>query len=169
MNVDAKEGKEVKEIKEGSKEGKESKEVDSRSVSVMSSLSYRKRSNMKDSIGGQGDESSLFSTLKEQSDTPDRSSLRKAKSKSTDQDDRKKSQDDDDDRGSVISQAYSEATSRARKGLERRWAPHSPDFDKDSKVSFLAPSRPTHRSMPNMDDGIMTTISSITSVSREEG
>lgn len=62
MNVDAKEGKEVKEIKEGSKEGKESKEVDSRSVSVMSSLSYRKCSNLKDSIGCQGDESSLFST-----------------------------------------------------------------------------------------------------------
>uniref|UniRef100_A0A673WMJ6 Myosin XVIIIAa n=1 Tax=Salmo trutta TaxID=8032 RepID=A0A673WMJ6_SALTR len=156
----------VKEIKEGSKEGKESKEVDSRSVSVMSSLSYRKRSNLKDSIGGQGDESSLFSTLKEQSDTPDRSSLRKAKSKSTDQDDRKKSQDDDDDRGSVISQAYSEATSRARKGLERRWAPHSPDFDKDSMVSSLAPSRSSRRAMPNMDDDNMSTISSITSVSR---
>ncbi|XP_070290668.1 unconventional myosin-XVIIIa isoform X3 [Salvelinus sp. IW2-2015] len=165
VNVDAKEGKEVKEIKEGSKEGKESKEVDSRSVSVMSSLSYRKRSNLKDSIGGQGDESSLFSTLKEQSDTPDRSSLRKAKSKSTDQDDRKKSQDDDD-RGSVISQAYSEATSRARKGLERRWAPHSPDFDKDSMVSSLAPSRSSRRAMPNMDDDNMSTISSITSVSR---
>lgn len=166
MNVDAKEGKEVKEIKEGSKEGKESKEVDSRSVSVMSSLSYRKRSNMKDSIGGQGDESSLFSTLKEQSDTPDRSSLRKAKSKSTDQDDRKKSQDDDDDRGSVISQAYSEATSRARKGLECCWAPHSPDFDKDSMVSSMAPSRSSRRAMPNMDDDNMSTISSITSVSR---
>ncbi|XP_071194340.1 unconventional myosin-XVIIIa-like isoform X2 [Salvelinus alpinus] len=165
VNVDAKEGKEVKEIKEGSKEGKESKEVDSRSVSVMSSLSYRKRSNLKDSIGGQGDESSLFSTLKEQSDTPDRSSLRKAKSKSTDQDDRKKSQDDDD-RGSVISQAYSEATSRARKGLERRWAPHSPDFDKDSMVSSLAPSRSSRRAMPNMDDDNMSIISSITSVSR---
>ncbi|XP_036846152.1 unconventional myosin-XVIIIa isoform X5 [Oncorhynchus mykiss] len=165
VNVDAKEGKEVKEIKEGSKEGKEGKEVDSRSVSVMSSLSYRKRSNLKDSIGGQGDESSLFSTLKEQSDTPDRSSLRKAKSKSTDQDDRKKSQDDDD-RGSVISQAYSEATSRARKGLERRWAPHSPDFDKDSMVSSLAPSRSSRRAMPNMDDDNMSTISSITSVSR---
>ncbi|XP_042165176.1 unconventional myosin-XVIIIa-like isoform X7 [Oncorhynchus tshawytscha] len=162
VNVDAKEGKEVKEITEGSKEGKE---VDSRSVSVMSSLSYRKRSNLKDSIGGQGDESSLFSTLKEQSDTPDRSSLRKAKSKSTDQDDRKKSQDDDD-RGSVISQAYSEATSRARKGLERRWAPHSPDFDKDSMVSSLAPSRSSRRAMPNMDDDNMSTISSITSVSR---
>ncbi|XP_071024010.1 unconventional myosin-XVIIIa-like isoform X4 [Oncorhynchus clarkii lewisi] len=165
VNVDVKEGKEVKEIKEGSKEGKEGKEVDSRSVSVMSSLSYRKRSNLKDSIGGQGDESSLFSTLKEQSDTPDRSSLRKAKSKSTDQDDRKKSQDDDD-RGSVISQAYSEATSRARKGLERRWAPHSPDFDKDSMVSSLAPSRSSRRAMPNMDDDNMSTISSITSVSR---
>ncbi|XP_031664386.1 unconventional myosin-XVIIIa isoform X7 [Oncorhynchus kisutch] len=162
VNVDAKEGKEVKEITEGSKEGKE---VDSRSVSVMSSLSYRKRSNLKDSIGGQGDESSLFSTLKEQSDTPDRSSLRKAKSKSTDQDDRKKSQDDDDC-GSVISQAYSEATSRARKGLERRWAPHSPDFDKDSMVSSLAPSRSSRRAMPNMDDDNMSTISSITSVSR---
>ncbi|XP_052313192.1 unconventional myosin-XVIIIa-like isoform X10 [Oncorhynchus keta] len=162
VNVDAKGGKEVKEITEGSKEGKE---VDSRSVSVMSSLSYRKRSNLKDSIGGQGDESSLFSTLKEQSDTPDRSSLRKAKSKSTDQDDRKKSQDDDD-RGSVISQAYSEATSRARKGLERRWAPHSPDFDKDSMVSSLAPSRSSRRAMPNMDDDNMSTISSITSVSR---
>ncbi|XP_029526583.2 unconventional myosin-XVIIIa-like isoform X1 [Oncorhynchus nerka] len=162
VNVDAKDGKEVKEITEGSKEGKE---VDSRSVSVMSSLSYRKRSNLKDSIGGQGDESSLFSTLKEQSDTPDRSSLRKAKSKSTDQDDRKKSQDDDD-RGSVISQAYSEATSRARKGLERRWAPHSPDFDKDSMVSSLAPSRSSRRAMPNMDDDNMSTISSITSVSR---
>ncbi|XP_045080293.1 unconventional myosin-XVIIIa isoform X3 [Coregonus clupeaformis] len=165
VNVDAKEGKEVKEMKEGSKEGKEGKEVDSRSVSVMSSLSYRKRSNLKDSIGGQGDESSLFSTLKEQSDTPDRSSLRKAKSKSTDQDDRKKSQDDDD-RGSVISQAYSEATSRARKGLERRWAPRSPDFDKDSMVSSLAPSRSSRRAMPNMDDDNMSTISSITSVSR---
>uniref|UniRef100_A0A4W5KCL9 Uncharacterized protein n=1 Tax=Hucho hucho TaxID=62062 RepID=A0A4W5KCL9_9TELE len=131
----------------------------------MSSLSYRKRSNLKDSIGGQGDESSLFSTLKEQSDTPDRSSLRKAKCKSTDQDDRKTSQDDDD-RGSVISQAYSEATSRARKGLERRWAPHSPDFDKDSMVSSLAPSRSSRRAMPNMDDDNMSTISSITSVSR---
>ncbi|KAL0994187.1 hypothetical protein UPYG_G00118920 [Umbra pygmaea] len=171
VNVDAKEGKEGKEMKEGSKEGKEGKEVDSRSVSVMSSLSYRKRSNLKDSIGGQGDESSLFSTLKDQSDTTERSSLRKVKSKSTDQDDSmslsswKKSQDDDD-RGSVISQAYSEATSRARKGLERRWAPRSPDLDKESVVSSLAPSRSARRAMPNMDDDNMSTISSITSVSR---
>uniref|UniRef100_A0A3P8VV17 Myosin XVIIIAa n=1 Tax=Cynoglossus semilaevis TaxID=244447 RepID=A0A3P8VV17_CYNSE len=49
-------------------------------VSVMSSLSYRKRSNLKDSIGGTGDESFLFSTLKEQPDLPDHASLRKAKS-----------------------------------------------------------------------------------------
>uniref|UniRef100_A0A8C5H6W7 Unconventional myosin-XVIIIa-like n=1 Tax=Gouania willdenowi TaxID=441366 RepID=A0A8C5H6W7_GOUWI len=37
--------------------------------SVMSSLSYRKRTNLKDSIGGTGDESSLFSTLKEKPDS----------------------------------------------------------------------------------------------------
>ncbi|XP_019903827.3 unconventional myosin-XVIIIa isoform X8 [Esox lucius] len=168
VNVDAKEGKEGKEIKEGSKEGKE---LDSRSVSVMSSLSYRKRSKLKDSIGGQGDESSLFSTLKEQSDTTDRSSLRKAKAKSTEQDDGLsvsswKNSQDDDERGSVISQAYSEATSRARRGLERRWAPRSPDPDKESMVSSLAPGRSTRRAMPNMDDDNMSTISSITSVSR---
>uniref|UniRef100_A0A672QWU2 Myosin XVIIIA n=1 Tax=Sinocyclocheilus grahami TaxID=75366 RepID=A0A672QWU2_SINGR len=47
----------------------------SRPVSVMSSLSYRKRSNMKDSIGGKGDESSLLNTLKEQSDSQDLSSF----------------------------------------------------------------------------------------------
>ncbi|KAG5843403.1 hypothetical protein ANANG_G00150580 [Anguilla anguilla] len=56
---EAKEGKEGKEWKESGKEGKEGEQ--SRSASVMSSLSYRKRSNLKDSIGGAGDESSLFS------------------------------------------------------------------------------------------------------------
>uniref|UniRef100_H2TRU4 Myosin XVIIIA n=1 Tax=Takifugu rubripes TaxID=31033 RepID=H2TRU4_TAKRU len=44
-------------------------------TSVMSSLSYRRRSNLKDSIGGRGDESSLFSTLKEQPDMPDHASI----------------------------------------------------------------------------------------------
>lgn len=137
------------------KEGKEPES--SRSVSVMSSLSYRKRSNLKDSIGGAGDESSLFSTLKDQSDTMDRSSLRKAKSKSADgQDDTmsvsswKKSGDDMDDRGSVISQAYSEATSHARKGLDRRWTSRSsPEFDKESSVSS---SRMSARRRMGQDD-----------------
>ncbi|XP_041657271.1 unconventional myosin-XVIIIa-like isoform X2 [Cheilinus undulatus] len=164
-NADAKEVKEVKEkTNEGSKDGKE---VDqSRSVSVMSSLSYRKRSNLKDSIGGRGDESSLFSTLKEQPDTPDHASIRKAKSKSGDlQEDWKKSQtpEDLDDKGSVISMAYSEATSRARKGFESRWTSRSsPEFDKDSMVSSVAPSRmSTRRGMLDMDDDNKSTISSV--------
>uniref|UniRef100_A0A672N9Y5 Unconventional myosin-XVIIIa-like n=1 Tax=Sinocyclocheilus grahami TaxID=75366 RepID=A0A672N9Y5_SINGR len=57
---------------------------ESRPLSVMSSLSYRKRSHQKDWNGGAGDDSSLFSALREQPDMPDRLSLRKAKSKSTD-------------------------------------------------------------------------------------
>lgn len=160
------EGKEK--MNEVSKEGKEVEQ--NRSVSVMSSLSYRKRSNLKDSIGGTGDDSSLFSTLKEQTDTVDHSSIRKAKSKSGElQEDRKKSQaqEDLDDKESVISLAYSEATSRARKGMECRWTSRSsPEFDKDSKVSSLAPSRmSTRRGMLDIDDDSKSTISSVSHTS----
>uniref|UniRef100_A0A667YGT7 Myosin XVIIIAa n=1 Tax=Myripristis murdjan TaxID=586833 RepID=A0A667YGT7_9TELE len=168
-NVDAKEVQEGKEkMNEVSKEGKEVEQ--NRSVSVMSSLSYRKRSNLKDSIGGTGDDSSLFSTLKEQTDTVDHSSIRKAKSKSGElQEDRKKSQaqEDLDDKESVISLAYSEATSRARKGMECRWTSRSsPEFDKDSKVSSLAPSRmSTRRGMLDIDDDSKSTISSVSHTS----
>ncbi|XP_070699593.1 unconventional myosin-XVIIIa-like [Pempheris klunzingeri] len=164
-NADVKEVKEGKEkMNDGSKDGKELEQ--NRSVSVMSSLSYRKRSNLKDSIGGRGDESSLFSTLKEQPDTPDHASIRKSKSKSGEvQEDWKKSQtqEDIDDKGSVISLAYSEATSRARKGLESRWTSRSsPEIDKESMVSSVAPSRmSTRRSMLDMDDDNKSTISSV--------
>ncbi|XP_027129424.1 unconventional myosin-XVIIIa isoform X7 [Larimichthys crocea] len=168
-NADVKEVKEGKEkMNDGSKDGKEVEQ--NRSVSVMSSLSYRKRSNLKDSIGGRGDEDSLFSTLKEQPDTPDHASIRKAKSKSGDlQEDWKKSQaqEDLDDKGSVISLAYSEATSRAKKGLESRWTSRSsPEFDKDSTVSSIAPSRmSTRRGMVDMDDDNKSTISSVSRTS----
>ncbi|XP_069002915.1 unconventional myosin-XVIIIa-like isoform X1 [Embiotoca jacksoni] len=168
-NADAKEMKDGKEkMTDSSKDGKELEQ--NRSVSVMSSLSYRKRSNLKDSIGGKGDESSLFSTLKEQPDTPDHSSLRKAKSKSGElQEDWKKSQaqEDFDDKGSVISLAYSEATSRARKGFESRWTSRSsPEFDKESMVSSVAPSRmSTRRGMLDMDDDNKSTISSVSRTS----
>ncbi|KAM3600864.1 uncharacterized protein V6R79_003893 [Siganus canaliculatus] len=164
--VEVKEGKEK--MSDGSKDGKE---VESnRSMSVMSSLSYRKRSNLKDSIGGQGDESSLFSTLKEQPDVPDHAAIRKAKSKSGDlQEDWRKShaEEDLDDKGSVISLAYSEATSRARKGLESRWTSrNSPEFDKDSVVSSVAASRmSTRRGMLDMDDDNKSTISSVSRTS----
>lgn len=154
----------MEKMNDGSKDAKEVEQ--NRSVSVMSSLSYRKRSNLKDSIGGRGDESSLFNTLKEQPDTPDHASIRKAKSKSGDlQEDWKKSQEQEDldDKGSVISLAYSEATSRARKGLESRWTSrNSPEFDKDSMVSSVVPSRmSTRRGMLDMDDDNKSTISSV--------
>ncbi|XP_039870586.1 unconventional myosin-XVIIIa-like isoform X3 [Simochromis diagramma] len=162
-NADAKEMKEGKE-KLNDKDGKEVEP--SRSVSVLSSLSYRKRSNLKDSIGGTGDDSSLFNTLKEQPDTLDHASIRKSKSKSGDlQEDWKKSrsQEDLEDKGSVISLAYSEATSRARKGLESRWTSRSsPEFDKESMVSSVGPSRmSTRRAMMDMDDDNKSTISSV--------
>uniref|UniRef100_A0A9J8CS12 Myosin XVIIIAa n=1 Tax=Cyprinus carpio carpio TaxID=630221 RepID=A0A9J8CS12_CYPCA len=130
---------------------------ESRPLSVMSSLSYRKRSHQKDWNGGAGDDSSLFSTLREQPDMPDRLSLRKAKSKSTD---RPQTGDDLDDRGSVISQAYSEAASRARKGLDRRWTKSSPEFDKESMVSSLAPSRTSTRRGIDQDDDAQSGVSS---------
>uniref|UniRef100_A0A8D3CF87 Myosin XVIIIAa n=1 Tax=Scophthalmus maximus TaxID=52904 RepID=A0A8D3CF87_SCOMX len=164
-NADAKEVKEGKEkMSDLSKDGKEVEQ--SRSVSVMSCLSYRKRSNLKDSIGGTGDENFLFSSLKEQPDTPDHASIRKAKSKSGElPDDRKKgpAQEDFDDKGSVISLAYSEATSRARKGLESRWTSRSsPEFDKESMVSSVAPSRmSTRRGVLDVDDDNKSTVSSV--------
>ncbi|XP_077448363.1 unconventional myosin-XVIIIa-like [Stigmatopora argus] len=157
-NVDAKDGKEGKEkTSDGSQDGKEVEP--SRSISVMSSLSYRKRSNLKDSIGGTGDESSLFSTLKEQPDTPDHISIRKTKSKSGDlQEDWKKSQsqDDFDDKASMVS------TGRARKALESRWTSQSsPEFDRGSTVSSMAPSRASARRARLDDDDVKSTVSSV--------
>ncbi|XP_029768405.1 unconventional myosin-XVIIIa isoform X4 [Terrapene carolina triunguis] len=132
--------------KEG-KEGREPKEAEERPVSVMSSLSYRKRLNLKDSIGGQGDEETLFSTLSERPASPDRS-FRKAKrsSAASGQEEtgsvsswkKAPSSEDPDDRGSVISQAFSEASSRARKGLEKRWSVTTADFDQASALSAPA-------------------------------
>lgn len=165
-NADA---KEVKDGKENAADGsKDVREVDQgRSASVMSSLSYRKRSNLKDSIGGRGDESSLFSTLKEQPDMPDHASIRKTLSKSGDyQEEWRKSQEQDDldDKGSVISLAYSEAASRARKGLESRWTSRSsPEFDKDSMVSSSRMS--TRRSVLDVDDDSKSTLSSVSRTS----
>ncbi|XP_066519872.1 unconventional myosin-XVIIIa [Hoplias malabaricus] len=156
--ADAKEGKEWKE------NGKEGKEVEqSRSVSVMSSLSYRKRS-----AGGKADESSLFSTLKEQGDSQEFASFRRNKAKE-DQDDSYsvsswRKGEDLSDRGSVISQAYSEAASRARKGMDSRWS----EFDKESVVSSVGPSRASTR-CTNLDldlDDAKSSVSAISPLSR---
>ncbi|XP_078278610.1 uncharacterized protein LOC144606423 [Rhinoraja longicauda] len=137
----------------------------------MSSLSYRKRGNMKDSLGGKSNNDSLLSTLsKERSMSPERS-FRKAK-KTTSADNltdttssRKKFQtaDDMDDGGSVISQAYSEATSRARKGLDRRWALTSPDFDKASTVSVPISRASARRALEAEDDAKSSVSFALTS------
>nr|XP_055063928.1 unconventional myosin-XVIIIa isoform X5 [Misgurnus anguillicaudatus] len=151
-NADVKDLKEGREGKEGKEEVKKDSD-ESRPVSVMSSLSYRKRSHLK----GTGDENSLFSALREQPDDPDRLSLRKARSKSTD---RSQAGDDVDDRGSVISQAYSEASIRARKGLERRWTKSSPEFDKESTMSSLVPgSRASVRRGLDQDEDARSGVS----------
>ncbi|XP_068126217.1 unconventional myosin-XVIIIa isoform X5 [Hyperolius riggenbachi] len=157
LSTDLKEGKDTKPIKPG-------KEVDERPVSVMSSLSYRKRANIKDSIGGKGDVDSLFSTLKERPESPDRS-FRKVQKDTTGSvlDDTlsvsswRKSQgsEDLDDRSSMVSQAFTEASSRARKGLEKRWSIASPEFDKVSVVS----SRLSSRRGLEEDDDTKSTLS----------
>uniref|UniRef100_A0A3P8SC37 Myosin XVIIIA n=1 Tax=Amphiprion percula TaxID=161767 RepID=A0A3P8SC37_AMPPE len=162
VNVDAKEGKEWKEGKQWKEMNKEGKEVETnRPVSVMSSLSYRKRSNP-DSIAGKGD--ALFSALRENADSEDALSFHKPKSKTSDvQDDtyivssRRKSQavDDMNIRDSVISQAYSEAISQARKGMDSRWG----DFDKESTFSFTAPSRASTRLELSPEHDSKSTIS----------
>ncbi|XP_068568631.1 unconventional myosin-XVIIIa isoform X1 [Cebidichthys violaceus] len=161
VNVDAKEGKEWKDGKEWQEVNKEGKEVELSRMSVMSSLSYRKRSNL-NSISGKGD--ALFSALKENAESEEALSLHKAKSKTSDlQHDtfsvssRRKSQagNDVNDRESVISQAYSEANSRARKGMDSRWT----DFDKESVISYTAPSRASTRLGLSPENDDKSTIS----------
>ncbi|KAI5626748.1 unconventional myosin-XVIIIa isoform X1 [Silurus asotus] len=156
-NSDAKEGKEWQDS------GKEGKGLDqSRPVSVMSSLSYRKRSNLKDSLGGKGDEGSLFSALKEQDSTLELSSFRKSKAKQPDSRDSYSvnswRKDDLDDRGSVISQAYSEAASRARKSMDSRWS----EIDNKSVVSSVGPSRASWLD----DDDVKSSVSTASMLSR---
>ncbi|XP_045427024.1 unconventional myosin-XVIIIa isoform X8 [Pipistrellus kuhlii] len=100
------------------KEGKEGKGAEERPASALSSLSYRKRLALKDSIGGTGDAESLFSTLSERPASPERPP-RKARPGPRGQ---------PEARGSV----FSEVGGRASRGLEKRWGS---DFDGASTVS----------------------------------
>uniref|UniRef100_A0A6I8QY66 Unconventional myosin-XVIIIa n=1 Tax=Xenopus tropicalis TaxID=8364 RepID=A0A6I8QY66_XENTR len=162
QSTELKEGKEIKPVKQV-------KELEERPISVMSSLSYRKRVNIKDSIGGKGDVDSLFSTLKERPESPDRSFRKVPKDSSGSvYDDTlsvsswRKSQGSEDleDRTSVVSQAFTEASSRARKGLDKRWSVTSPEFDKMSVVSSRVSSR---RGIEEDDDTKSTFSFGITS------
>ncbi|XP_053068409.1 unconventional myosin-XVIIIa isoform X6 [Acinonyx jubatus] len=98
--------------------GKEGKGVEERPASVLSSLSYRKRLTLKDSIGGTGDEDSLFTTLSERAASPERPPRKT----------RTGPREEQDECGST----FSEARSRVGRGLEKRWGS---DFDRASTVS----------------------------------
>lgn len=130
-------------------------------MSVVSSLSYRKQSNL-DSTGGKGD--ALFSALKENVESEDDLNFRKAKPRTLDhQDDtcsvssKRKSQagEDMNDRESVISLTYSEVNCQSKKGVDSRWA----DFDKDSTILVTAPTRASTRLESSPIDDAKSNIS----------
>ncbi|XP_051035851.1 unconventional myosin-XVIIIa isoform X4 [Phodopus roborovskii] len=108
---------------------KEGKGPEERPASALSSLSYRKRLTLKDSIGGTGDQDSLLTTLSERATSPERPP-RKARvgpREEPDQAQGRRCEEQDD--GSSI---FSGAASRTGRGLEKRWGS---DFDRASTVS----------------------------------
>ncbi|XP_053518677.1 unconventional myosin-XVIIIa isoform X2 [Artibeus jamaicensis] len=109
------------------KEGKEGKGVEERPASALSSLSYRKRLTLKDSIGGTGDADSLFTTLSERAASPERPP-RKARPNLREERGRGRKPEEPDECGSI----FSELGSHASRGLEKRWGS---DFDRASAVS----------------------------------
>ncbi|XP_076727008.1 unconventional myosin-XVIIIa isoform X3 [Callospermophilus lateralis] len=106
---------------------RDAKGVEERPASVLSSLSYRKRLTLKDSIGGTGDEDSLFTTLSERATSPERPP-RKARQGPREELGQGRRSKEPDECGSI----FSEIGSRAGRGLEKRWGS---DFDRASTVS----------------------------------
>ncbi|XP_074449657.1 unconventional myosin-XVIIIa isoform X5 [Larus michahellis] len=101
----------------------EGPEAEERPVSVLSSLSYRKRPGLKDSIGGRGDEQTLFSALSERPPSPERAARRAARG------------GEPEDRAAVIARAFADASDRARQGLGKRWSLSAADGEKASVAS----------------------------------
>ncbi|XP_060060030.1 unconventional myosin-XVIIIa isoform X4 [Erinaceus europaeus] len=107
--------------------GKEGKGVEERPASSLSSLSYRKRLTLKDSIGGTGDEDSLFTTLSERAASPERPP-RKARTGPREEAGQSRNSQELDECSSI----FSGVGSHASRGLEKRWGS---DFDRASTVS----------------------------------
>lgn len=101
--------------------------MEERPASALSSLSYRKRLTLKDSIGGTGDAESLFSTLSERAASPERPP-RKARPSPRGEPGQGRRSEEPSERGSI----FSAVGSRASRGLEKRWGS---DFDGASTVS----------------------------------
>ncbi|XP_075296115.1 unconventional myosin-XVIIIa isoform X4 [Opisthocomus hoazin] len=115
-------------------------EGEERPVSVLSCLSYRKRPGLKDSIGGRGDEQTLFSALSERAPSPERVARRVARG------------GEPEDRAAVIAQAFADASSRARQGLGKRWSLSAADGEKAS-VASAPVSRASSTSWRGLEDG----------------
>ncbi|XP_046786249.1 unconventional myosin-XVIIIa isoform X7 [Gallus gallus] len=114
-------------------------EGEERPVSVLSSLSYRKRPSLKDSIGGCGDEQTLFSALSERAASPERAARR---ARGTEH----------EDRAAVIARAFADASGRARQGLGKRWSLSAGDGEKGS-VASAPVSRASSASWRAPEDG----------------
>ncbi|XP_072738244.1 unconventional myosin-XVIIIa isoform X4 [Ciconia boyciana] len=115
-------------------------EGEERPVSVLSCLSYRKRPGLKDSIGGCGDEQTLFSALGERPPSPERAARRAARG------------GEPEDRAAVIARAFADASGRARQGLGKRWSLSAADGEKAS-VASAPVSRASSASWRGLEDG----------------
>ncbi|KAM7088383.1 unconventional myosin-XVIIIa isoform 3-T3 [Ciconia maguari] len=115
-------------------------EGEERPVSVLSCLSYRKRPGLKDSIGGCGDEQTLFSALGERPPSPERAARKAARG------------GEPEDRAAVIARAFADASGRARQGLGKRWSLSAADGEKAS-VASAPVSRASSASWRGLEDG----------------
>ncbi|XP_011927853.1 PREDICTED: unconventional myosin-XVIIIa isoform X9 [Cercocebus atys] len=106
---------------------KEASGVEERPSSVVSSLSYRKRLTLKDSIGGTGDADSLFTSLSERAASPERPP-RKARVGPREEPGPGRKSEEPEECGSVLSGTGG----RAGRGPEKRWGS---DFSRASTVS----------------------------------
>ncbi|XP_021784570.2 unconventional myosin-XVIIIa isoform X5 [Papio anubis] len=110
-----------------SSHSKEASGVEERPSSVVSSLSYRKRLTLKDSIGGTGDADSLFTSLSERAASPERPP-RKARVGPREEPGPGRKSEEPEECGSVLSGTGG----RAGRGPEKRWGS---DFSRASTVS----------------------------------
>nr|XP_027830993.2 unconventional myosin-XVIIIa isoform X5 [Ovis aries] len=132
--------------------GKEGKGVEERPTSVLSSLSYRKRLTLKDSIGGTGDEDSLFTTLSERPASPERPP-RKARGGPKEEPGSARKSEEPDEGGSVLSGGVGGRTSR----LEKRWGS---DLDRASAVSApVSRASSATRRGSGGEDGVRSSLS----------
>nr|XP_036864286.1 unconventional myosin-XVIIIa isoform X6 [Manis javanica] len=131
--------------------GKEGKGVEERPASALSALSYRKRLTLKDSIGGTGDEDSLFSALSERAASPERPP-RKVPPGPEEEPGQGRKAEERDGYGPV----FSEVRRRASRGLEKRWGS---DFDRASAVSAPVSRASSATRHGSAEDGVRSCTS----------